>query len=184
MSNKVGYPEDRLSYAAAHTVHVPLSPHVEAWHKSVSQQESHTENGADPACLLPSILSFKERLPACLQNCNKNYIQLCISNAMCLVTFLPITPSILFYLFGLRFYVPVNIFFSLVGTFSWVEPVLYKAMKMKCLAQGQIIPTGEIRTRDLAINSPVLCSTRFCSSTDFVQIEQKWLGQQPFLFIC
>ena len=28
------------------------------------------------------------------------------------------------------------------------------------------------------------CSTRFCSSTDFVQIEQKWLGQQPFLFIC
>ena len=28
------------------------------------------------------------------------------------------------------------------------------------------------------------CCTRFCSSTDFVQIEQKWLGQQPFLFIC
>ena len=32
-------------------------------------------------------------------------------------------------LFGLRFYVQVNIFFSYVGTFSWVEPVLSKELK-------------------------------------------------------
>ena len=46
-------------------------------------------------------------------------------------------------------------FFSHVGTFSWVEPVLSNEDEVSCSMTQHRAP-GEIRTRDLAIKSPAL----------------------------
>ena len=51
---------------------------------------------------------------------------------------------------------PSQQFFSHVGTFSWVEPVLSNEDEVSCSRTQHGAP-GEIRTRDLAIKSPTLC---------------------------
>ena len=59
-----------------------------------------------------------------------------------------------FCLFGLRHYFPVNNF-SVVGTFSWVEPVQRNEDELS-YSRTQHRIFGEIRTRDLAIKSLAL----------------------------
>ena len=59
------------------------------------------------------------------------------------------------FFFGLRLYVPVNKFFSRVGTFFWVEPVLSNVDEVSCSKTQHCAP-GEIRNRNLAIQSPTL----------------------------
>ena len=53
-------------------------------------------------------------------------------------------------LFRLRLYVPVNIFFSHVGTFSWVESVLSNEDEVSCSGTQHCV-LDEIRCRNLAI---------------------------------
>ena len=55
-------------------------------------------------------------------------------------------------------HVPVNNFFSCVGKFSWVEPVLSNGYEVSCSRTQNHAP-GDIQTRDLAIESPTLPTT-------------------------
>ena len=48
---------------------------------------------------------------------------------------------------------PSQPFFSHVGTFSWVEPVLSNEDEVSCSRTQHLAP-GEIRTHDLVIKSP------------------------------
>ena len=50
-------------------------------------------------------------------------------------------------LFGLRLYVPVNIFCNYVGMFSWVEPLLSNECEVSCSRTQHCAPV-EIQTRD------------------------------------
>ena len=50
---------------------------------------------------------------------------------------------------------PSQQFFSHVGMFSWVEPVLSNGDEVSC-SRTQHLASGEIRTRDLAIKSAAL----------------------------
>ena len=50
---------------------------------------------------------------------------------------------------------PRQQFFSHIGMFSWVEPVLSNKNEMSCSRTQHRTP-GEIRIRDLAIKSPTL----------------------------
>ena len=63
--------------------------------------------------------------------------------------------SIVFMFVWVEDLLPSQQFFSHVATFSWVEPVLSNKDEVSCSRTQHCAP-GEIRTRDLAIISPVL----------------------------
>ena len=56
---------------------------------------------------------------------------------------------------------PSEQFFSHVGTFSWVEPVLSYEDDVSC-SRAQHLAPGEIRTRNFAIKSPALYRCFHC----------------------
>ena len=63
--------------------------------------------------------------------------------------------SIVFLFVWVEDLLPSQQFFSHVAMFSWVEPVLSNKDEVSCSRTQHCAP-GEIRTRDLAIISPVL----------------------------